>query len=73
MTNKTLEHFATVAPQAKHYMDYLKGCLAHYRENEMSYREIEKKTEIYGALNALERVGIITQLERRILFTYYTL
>lgn len=73
MTHKTLEKFEAKAPHVKSNLDYLKKVLHRYRANENELCATETKHEIYGTINTLFYLDIITERERQILYIYYTM
>lgn len=73
-TKDTLAKLAEKAPRAKTYLDSFKAARKKAKElPDDEQIEKELKAEIRGALYALVFAGVITQFERRVLFTYYTL
>ena len=73
MTHKTLEKIETKAPHVKSYLDCLKKVWHRYKNSENELCEAETKHEIYGAINTLFYLDIITERERQILYIYYVM
>ena len=73
MTRRTLEKIENDVPKIKSYLDCLKKSLNRFRDNENRLCEVETKHEIYGTINTLLYLNIITQRERQILYCYYAM
>ena len=69
MTEKTLLKLTEELPQAKTFLENRREVLHRSRTN----RKAETHGEIRGYLAALRTLGAISDVEMRVLLTYYTM